>query len=102
MRLPPRDRIEQEIARLHQEGAKLEREWHQVPYLFALVLLAGPVFWIWGPVAGFYTILGAPSLVVTAYYLVGVRRSENRELLRDLERQLAAYGPAPDDAASAS
>lgn len=83
-----RDLIATEIERLKGLGEELERDWHRIPYLGAFVLSAGPAYWIWGPTAAIYAILCAPCLVGTALYLVGVRRSENRQLLEELEGQL--------------
>lgn len=83
-----RDLIEVEIERLEEQGVLLERDWRRIPYLGAFVLSAGPAYWIWGPTAAFYAILCAPCLVGTALYLVGVRRSENKQLLEELQGQL--------------
>ncbi len=80
--------IEQEIERLHGEAKILERDWRRVPLLFAFILTAGPAYWIWGPTAALYAVLCTPCLVITAVYLLGVRRSENRQSIAELERQL--------------
>ena len=34
-----------------------------------------------------YALLAVPCLVITAYYLIGVRRAENRQNIEELERQ---------------
>lgn len=83
-----RDLIAKEVVRLRELGLELERDWRRIPYLGGTVLLVGPAFWIWGPTVGLYALLCVPALVVTALYLVGVRRAENREQVADYERQL--------------
>lgn len=80
--------IEKEVERLHDEAKILERDWRRVPLLFAFILTAGPAYWIWGPTAALYAVLCTPCLVITALYLLGVRRSENRQSIAELERQL--------------
>lgn len=83
-----RDLIAKEVVRLREEGKLLERDWKRVPFLFGTVILVGPAFWIWGPTVGLYGLLCVPSLVVTALYLVGVRRAENREQIAGFVQQL--------------
>lgn len=80
--------IEAEIERLKGEAKILERDWRRIPFLAGFFALALPVHWIWGPTASFYTVLCVPCLVVTAAYLIGVRKRENRDLLAELEDQL--------------
>ncbi|HJL15539.1 MAG TPA: hypothetical protein RMH99_07790 [Sandaracinaceae bacterium LLY-WYZ-13_1] len=93
-----RDLIEREIERLHEQGELLERDWRRIPYLGLFLLSAGPAYWIWGPTAAMYAVLCTPCLVGTALYLIGVRRSENRQQITELEGQLRAI----DDAAAAA
>jgi hypothetical protein len=83
-----RELVESEIHRLRALGDDLERDWRRIPYLGVFLLTAGPAYWIWGPTAAFYAVLCTPCLVVTALYLIGVRRSANRQELEELERQL--------------
>ena len=94
--------VEKEIVRLREEGAKLSREWRQVPYLGLSIVVVAPVYWIWGGVAAFYGFLSVPSLVATAYYLIGVRLRETRQNIAELERQLRGWesdgGDAPPGA----
>ncbi len=78
----------QEVERLHEEAKTLEREMQRVPWLFAFIVIAIPAHLIWGPTAAFYAVLFAPCLVGTAFYLVGVRRAENRANVEEIERQL--------------
>ncbi len=85
--------IAAEIDRLKDEAKILERDWRRIPFLFAFILFAGPAHWIWGPTAAFYAILCVPCLVITAAYLIGVRRRENTELLGELEGQLEELEP---------
>ena len=81
--------MDEELARLVEEGAALEREWRRIPYLFAVGALAVPVYFVWGPLVALAVLLATPCLVGTAAYLVGVRRRENRELHAELERERA-------------
>lgn len=86
--------VEIEVARLREERDKLAREWKQVPYLGLSIVTVAPIYWIWGSIPAFYAILCVPSLVATAYYLIGVRRKENRENIAELERQLSGWEEA--------
>lgn len=90
-----RELIEREVERLHSEAKVLERDWRRVPFLFAFILSALPAYLIWGPAAAFYAILCTPCLVITALYLLGVRRSENRQSIEELERQLRDWRDRP-------
>ena len=83
--------MEKELERLRDEGVALARDWKRLPYLGATILLAGPIHLIWGPTVALYAVLCAPALVGTAYYLVGVRRNENREQILEYEHQLAHW-----------
>ncbi len=85
--------MEREVERLKGEAKVLERDWRRVPWLFAFVLSAVPAYLIWGQTAAVYAILCTPCLVGTAAYLLGVRRSENEQSLRELERQLERDAP---------
>lgn len=87
-----RELMEQEVARLHDEAKALDRDWRRVPWLFAFIVTALPVHYIWGPTASFYTVLFVPCLVITALYLVAVRRAENKSTVQELERQLREMG----------
>ena len=82
------DLIEKEIERLEEQATLLERDWKRLPYLWGGMLLVGPIWLIWGPVVGLYALLCVPCLFFTALYLVGVRRSENRQMLAEMRRQL--------------
>jgi cell division protein FtsL len=81
--------IEREVERLKGEQDILDRDWRRIPFLGGIVVLALPAYLIWGPIAAIYAVLFAPCLVITALYLVGVRRAENRQSIAELERQLA-------------
>lgn len=83
-----RELIEKEIERLHEEAKVLERDWRRVPFLAAFILSAVPAYLIWGPTAALYAVLCTPCLIITALYLLGVRRAENRQSIEELERQL--------------
>ena len=82
--------MEAEIDRLKDEAKVLERDWRRIPFLAAFLLLAGPVYWVWGATASFYAVLCVPCLVLTAYYLSGGRIREIKDLLVELEDQLEA------------
>jgi hypothetical protein len=94
------DLLEAELERLKQEGAQLERDWRRIPLLTTTVVFVAPVYFVWGPTAAFYGVLCVPSLVLTAIYLVMVRRNENRDLIGDVRRQIErtrATTPHADD-----
>ena len=94
MSIERRGLVEKEIERLHGEREVLARDWRQVPYLGLSIVLVGPFYWIWGPVVAFYTFLCVPSLVATAYYLIGVRRKETRQNIEELEAQVRRWDEA--------
>ena len=52
------------------------------------MVLAAPVYFIWGGTAAFYTVLAAPCLVLTALYLLAVRRAENRQLIAETKAEI--------------
>lgn len=83
-----RELVQLEIERLRAQGELLDRDWRRIPYLGVFLLAAGPAYWIWGEVAALYAVLCTPCLVGTAFYLIGVRRSENRQQIEELEAQL--------------
>lgn len=79
------------MERLESEAKVLERDWRRIPWLFVFVLSAVPAYLIWGNTAAIYAILCTPCLVGTAAYLLGVRRAENQQSLRELQQQLADH-----------
>lgn len=83
-----RELIEIEVERLEHEAKILERDWRRIPLLMASVVLAVPAYFVWGATAAIVAVLLAPCLVVTALYLIGVRRAENRQTIGELRRQL--------------
>lgn len=82
--------MQAEVERLESEAKILDRDWKRIPLLVAGVVLAVPVHFIWGPTAAIFAVLAVPCLVGTAFYLIGVRRIENRQNLEELRRQLDA------------
>lgn len=86
--LAKRALFEAEVVRLREEGRLLERDWRRIPFLFGFVLLAAPAYWIWGPLASLYALLFVPCLLLTAVYLVGVRRRENDRQIEDFQGHL--------------
>lgn len=78
----------EEVARLERELAVLERQWARKHYLSAFALLALPALYFGGLYA-VIVLLCTPALVGTQAYLIGVRRSECRELIREAQRELA-------------
>lgn len=83
-----RELVEAEVARLKDEAKVLERDWRRIPLLFALVLTAVPAYYVWGPTAALWALICTPCLVITALYLIGVRKAENRQQIAELEREL--------------
>lgn len=80
--------MEAELLRLESEQAILDRDYRRVPLLFVFGLLTIPVYFLWGGTAAIYAILCTPCLVITALYLVGVRRAENRNEMVEIRRSL--------------
>lgn len=76
------------MERLKEEADILERDWRRIPFLLLTALLAAPAYFVWGPLAAIFALIAAPCLVLTALYLIGVRKSENRQSIAELERQL--------------
>jgi hypothetical protein len=84
-----RELFVKELVRLDAEAIVLERDYRRVPFLILSGFLAIPFYFVWGPPAAMYTILGAPCLMFTALYLVGVRRAENRQAREEIKEQIA-------------
>ena len=83
--------VEREVVRLREEGVQLAKEWSRVPWLAASIVLVVPCYLIWGATVMFYGVLCVPCLVLTAYYLIGVRRRENQRLVAEYEHQLETW-----------
>src|SRR5688572_3928301 len=77
-----------DLERLENERDALLRDWRRAPLLITTVVLAAPVYAIWGPTAAFYTVIAAPCLVLTALYLLAVRRTENRQLIAETKVEI--------------
>lgn len=77
-----------EIERLKKELAVLDRQWDRKHYLGAFGLLAIPAYF-YGLAYAIIVILCTPALVAVQAYLIGVRRSECRELLAEARGELA-------------
>ena len=77
-----------EIARLKDQAVGLERDWKRIPFLFVSIVVVAPVHWIYGPTASCFTLFFVPSLVLTAVYLIGVRRRVNEIQIVELTAQL--------------
>jgi hypothetical protein len=80
--------METEVDRLNDEAKVLDRDWRRIPFLAAVALFGVPAYYIWGPGAAIFAVVLAPCLVVTALYLIGVRRYENKQNIEELRRQL--------------
>ena len=83
-----RELVAEEVVRLKSEAEVLQRDWRRIPFLGVLGFLAVPAYFVWGPLAGIAVVLMVPALLLTATYLIGVRRAENRQSIDELERQL--------------
>lgn len=83
-----RELMEAEVLRLESEQVKLERDFRRVPFLLVFGLAAIPAYFLWGGLAALYGVLFTPCLVITAFYLVGVRRAENRQNLIEMRQSL--------------
>jgi hypothetical protein len=80
--------MEAEVHRLEALQKELDRDYRRVPFLFVFGLLTIPVYFIWGATAAIYAILCTPCLVITALYLIGVRKADNKKETLELRRTL--------------
>ncbi len=80
--------LEGEVDRLRKELAILERQWARKHLLAAFGLLALPALYF-GTLYAMIFLLCTPALVATQAYLIGVRRSECRELIEESRREIA-------------
>lgn len=92
--------LDEELKRLHKELAVLDRQWAQKYRLGAFGLLALPAAY-WGIAYSFIVLLCTPALIATQAYLIGVRRSECRELIGEAKRELASLRRSQPPAAAA-
>ncbi len=90
-----RELLEVELTRLEAEALILDRDFRRVPLLMLFALSAIPAYSIWGPTAAIYAVLAAPCLVITALYLVGVRRAENKQMREEIANQLGTKEQEP-------
>lgn len=81
--------LEGEVKRLEGELAILERQWDRKYWLAAFGLLAIPAAY-WGLAYSVIFVLCTPALIATQAYLIGVRRSECKELIDEAQREIAA------------
>jgi hypothetical protein len=79
------------IEHLESERAKLEAEWRQIPRYAGAALLAIPAGLVWGWPAVVIVLVATLGLLVTAAYLLGVRRAGTIAELRDLRRELRIF-----------
>ncbi|MBN8609509.1 MAG: hypothetical protein J0L92_02935 [Deltaproteobacteria bacterium] len=87
----PRARVtllEGELSRLQKELAILDRQWARKHLLAAFGLVALPALYF-GTLYAVIVLLCTPALVATQAYLIGVRRSECRELIEEARREIA-------------
>jgi len=84
--------LEAEVVRLRELDGELRQAWRRVPYLFVSFVLVAPVYALLGLTAAFATALSVPALVATAAYLIGVRRSNNRNEMADVNDALKRLG----------
>lgn len=84
-----RTRLVAEVKRLRGLRADLDREWRQLRWSVIPTLLAIPAFFVWGPIGSSLVILAVASIVVTAAYLILVRRKEYEGDIRIVQREIA-------------
>lgn len=84
-----RERLVAEVKRLRGLRADLDREWRQLRWSVIPALLALPAFFFWGPIGSAMVILAVASIVVTAAYLILVRRKEYEGDIRIVQREIA-------------
>lgn len=80
--------LEAELVRLRGELAILERQWARKHLLAGFGLLALPALYF-GALYAVIVLLCTPALVATQAYLIGVLRSECRELIEEAKREIA-------------
>jgi hypothetical protein len=84
-----RQKYEVELHRLDAEFADLQHHWQRVPR-FALVGLSVPVaFAINGFSGAVVALLVSAALVATRWYLIAVRKSENRWIRASVAREIS-------------
>ncbi len=84
-----RTRLVAEVKRLRGLRADLDREWRQLRWSVIPTVLAIPAFFVWGPIGSSLVILAVASIVVTAAYLILVRRKEYEGDIRIVQREIA-------------
>ncbi|MCB9599645.1 MAG: hypothetical protein H6722_06985 [Sandaracinus sp.] len=84
-----RERLVAEVARLRKLRKDLDREWRGLRWSAIPTLLAIPAFFLWGVIGSSLVILGVGSIVVTAAYLILVRRKEYEGDIRIVQREIA-------------
>ena len=84
-----RQKLVAEVKRLRGLRSDLDREWRQLRWAAIPSLLAVPAFFLWGPIGSSLVILAVASIVVTAAYLIGVRRKEYEGDIRIVQREIA-------------
>ena len=93
-----RQRLVDEVQRLHGLMGDLDREWRQLRRLLFGNLAAIPALVVWGPIAAALVVLGVTSIVITAAYLIGVHRREYQGELLDVRRRIAVLDRRAPDA----
>ncbi len=78
-----------EVKRLRGLRSDLDREWRQLRWAVAPSFLAAPAYFVWGPIGSALVALAVASVVVTAAYLIGVRRKEYEGDIRIVQREIA-------------
>jgi hypothetical protein len=84
-----RERLVREVKRLRGLRADLDREWRNLRWSVIPMALAIPAFFMWGVIGSSLVILAVLSIVVTAAYLIGVRRREYEGDIRIVQREIA-------------
>lgn len=93
-----RTRLVAEVKRLRGLRADLDREWRQLRWSVIPTFLAIPAFFVWGPIGSSLVILAVASIVVTAAYLILVRRKEYEGDIRIVQREIAILDRDADPA----
>ena len=84
--------LEGEIAWNRKHLESVERDQRRAPWLLCGILLSIPAAFVWGWFRAALVVLAAIALTLGALYLTGVHRSQYRQKIAELERELKDRG----------
>ena len=86
--MPSRKQLEQEVVRLKELRADVEKDWLRLRYLPPLALLAIPAYFLMDMVGAAGVIVSVISVFLPAAYLLGTRRLEYDSDIQSMERAI--------------